>query len=98
MSWVFFLQVKTSVFYFQIRYRYFYLKFNFAFSESITIKATSRSFFMIIFFAQAVIIPQIKHKKHLADKFNYIPRYKVKLLLCSCQFSGLNFDIRKVNK
>lgn len=88
MSWVFFLQVKTSVFYFQIMY--FYLKFNFAFSESITIKATSRSFFMIIFFAQAVIIPQIKHKKHLADKFNYISVKIIQSIKLSFSFVAVN--------
>lgn len=44
-----------------------------AISESITIKATSKPFFEIVLFGQAVDIPQIKHKKHLAEKINYVP-------------------------
>lgn len=44
-----------------------------AISELITVKATSKPFFVIILFGQAVNIPQIKHKKHLAEKFNYVP-------------------------
>lgn len=43
-----------------------------AISESITIKATSKPFFVIILFGQAVNIPQIKHKKQLAEKFKSI--------------------------
>lgn len=43
-----------------------------AISESITIKATSKPFFVLILFGQAVNIPQIKHKKQLPEKFNSI--------------------------